>query len=448
MSKHYWYKTLIILMVAVLTAGLMISSAFAAPRWQGQTLRLCIVNYEVPISKALAPEFEKITGAKLELYEAPYGETFEKIMTGLITRAGAYDIIGPSYDWLGPMVPFLLPLDDYFAETPEIPLDDYVPGFINRGRLNDRGVMDAQGKLYAYPFDGDIWVLYIRQDLFAKEGITVPDTWEDYIEVADHFTRDWTETPGDGQKFFGTGLMYDKVYAYIGTHFTTLLAAYKGSLDPMKIFFDEDLKPVFNDAAGVKALSMMKEFKKYAPPGVMSWQYAQSKDAFYQGKTAMLVSWQSVGMGADNPSESGIVGKWRVAPIPKGVIRASADGNGRSWAITKDAADPDLAWEWIKFWADYDRMIRVTRTGAGMDPARRAPYFDPELLKDYPWLGTVWESIKVDVPFPVMPETPRIFETLSGYLQSAVVGEMTSQKALDAAAREWEYILEDAGYYD
>ena len=341
-----------------------------------------------------------------------------------------------------------MPLDDYFAKTPEIPLDDYVPGFINRGRLNDRGVMDAKGKLYAYPFDGDIWVLYLRQDLFAKEGIIAPDTWEDYIEVADHFTRDWTETPGDGQKFFGTGLMYDKVYAYIGTHFTTLLAAYKGSLDPMKIFFDEDLKPVFNDAAGVKALSMMKEFKKYAPPGVMSWQYAQSKDAFYQGKTAMLVSWQSVGMGADNPSESGIVGKWRVAPIPKGVIRASADGNGRSWAITKDAADPDLAWEWIKFWADYDRMIRVTRTGAGMDPARRAPYFDQELLKDYPWLGTVWESIKVDVPFPVMPETPRIFETLSGYLQSAVVGEMTSQKALDAAAREWEYILEDAGYYD
>ena len=39
-------------------------------------------------------------------------------------------------------------------------------------------------------------------------------------------------------------------------------------------------------------------------------------------------------------------------------------------------------------------------------------------------------------------------ETELSNLQSAVVGEMTSQKALDAAAREWEYILEDAGYYD
>lgn len=448
MSKRFLHQALIGLMVAVVVAGLMIAPAFSEPRWKGKTLRLCIVNYEVPICKALAQEFEQITGAKLELYEAPYGETFEKIMTGLITRAGTYDVIGPSYDWLGPMVPFLVPLDDYFAKTPEIPLDDYVPNFLNRARLNDRGVNDPNGKLYAYPFDGDIWVLYYRKDLFDQEGITPPDTWEEFIKVAEHFTRDWTYTPGDGKKFFGTGLMYDKVYAYIGTHFTTLLAAYKGSLDPMTLFFDENLKPAFNDEAGIKALSVMKELKKYAPPGVMSWQYAQSKDAFYQEKTAMLVSWQSVGMGANNPAESNIVDKWWVAPMPKGVIRASADGNGRSWAITSDATDPDLAWEWIKFWADYDRMIAVTRSGAGMDPAREAPYHDSELLKDFPFLEIVWESIKVDVPFPVMPETPRLFETLSGYLQSAVLGEKTFKNALDEAAKEWEYTLEDAGYYD
>lgn len=447
MSK-YMARTFTVLAALIVTTSLIVVPGFSQQQFKGKILKICLANYEVPISKALAPEFEKRTGAKLELYEAPFGELYEKIMTALITRSGAYDLVGPSYDWVGPMVPYLVPLDSYLAKSPEIELDDYVPNFINRGRLNQRGINDPNGKLYTFPYDGDIWVFYYRKDLFEKEGVAVPQTWDDVIKVAEHFTRDWTYSAGDGKALYGIALMYDKVYAYIGTYFTTLLAAYKGSLDPMGIFFDENLKPVFNDQAGIKALSVMKELKAYAPPGVMTWQYAQSKDAFFREATAMLISWQSVGMTADKPEESDIVGKWAAAAMPRGVISASADGNGRSWSIPKDSKVPDLAWEWIKYWAEYDTLVRMTVSGSGVDPAREKPYRDPEVLKAFPFLDLVWECIKVDVPFPVLPETPKLFETLAGYLQSGVTGERTIKSALDAAAEEWEFILEDAGYYD
>ncbi len=435
-------------MVFVVVVALTVAPSYSEQKYKGKTLRIVLANYEVPISKALAPEFEERTGAKIELYEAPFGELYEKIMTALITRSGTYDLVGPSYDWVGSMMPYLLPLDDYLAKTPEIPLEDHVPNFISRGRLNKRGVNDPKGKLYTFPYDGDIWVFFYRKDLFEKENIAVPETWEQCVEVAKHFTRDWTDTSGDGKKMYGIALMYDRVYAYIGTYFTTFLAAYKGSLDPMSIFFDEDLKPAFNDDAGVKAVSMMKELVAYAPPGVMTWQYAQSKDAFFNGATAMLISWQSVGMTADHPEESKIVGKWAAAAMPKGKISASADGNGRSWSIPKDSKEPDLAWEWVKFWAEYDTLVKMTASGSGVDPAREKPYRDPAVLEPFPFLEQVWESIKVDVPFPVLPQTPKLFETLSGYLQSAIAGDEPIQAALDAAAEEWEAILEDAGYYD
>lgn len=449
LKKNWVGKCLIVLMVFVVVVALTVAPSYSEQKYKGKTLRIVLCNYEVPISKVLAPEFEERTGAKVELYEAPFGELYEKIMTALVTRSGTYDLAGPSYDWVGSYARYLLPLDDYLAKTPEIPLDDYVPNFINRGRLNERGINDPNGKLYTFPFDGDVWVLYYRKDLFEKENIPVPETWEQVIETAKHFTRDWTDSSGDGRSMYGIALMYDRVYAYIGTYFTTLLAAYKGSLDPINIFFDEDLKPVFNDEAGVKALSVMKELAAYAPPGIMTWQYAQTKDAFFDGKTAMLVSWQSVGTAADNPKESKIVGKWAVAPeMPKGKIAASADGNGRSWSIPKDSKEPDLAWEWIKYWAEYPILIKMTVSGAGMDPAREKPYRDPAVLEKFPFFAEVWEAIKVDVPFPVFPQTPKLFETLSGYLQAAITGDEEIQVALDKAAREWEDTLDDAGYYD
>jgi multiple sugar transport system substrate-binding protein len=416
--------------------------------YEGETLRILMANYEVPVAKSLAPDFEARTGAKVEFYEAPFGELFEKIMTALITRSDAYDLVGPSYDWVGPMVPYLVPLDEYLDDSPEIEIDDYVENFINRGRLNERGVMDPNGKLFTFPYDGDIWVFYYRKDLFDKDGIKVPATWDEYVKVAKHFTRDYTEAPGDGKKLYGTGLMFDRVYAYIGTHFTTYLGAYKGSLDPMELFFDANLKPAFNDRSGVQAIELMKELHKYAPPGVMNWQYAQSKDAFFNGATAMLVSWQSVGMTADRPEESKIVGKWAAAPMPKVKIAASADGNGRSWSIPKTTKVPGLAWEWVRYWANYDTLIKMTVSGSGVDPARAKPYKDPKVTDAFPFLEYAWEAIKVDVPFPVLPETPKLFETLSGYLQAAVIGQKAPQDALDEAAAEWETILKDAGYYD
>jgi multiple sugar transport system substrate-binding protein len=445
-SKVLWKLcvTFILIMVVVFIT----SNGFAQDKFKGKKLRILMANYEVPVAKSLAPDFEAKTGAKLEFYEAPFGELYEKIMTALITRSDAYDLVGPSYDWVGPMVPYLVPLDDFLKKSPDIEIEDYVKNFINRGRLNDRGVMDPKGKLYTFPYDGDIWVFYYRKDLFDKEGIKVPQTWDEYIKVAKHFTRDYTLKPGDGKKLYGTALMYDKVYAYICTHFTTYLAAFKGSLDPMALFFDKNLKPAFNDSAGVKAIELMKELYKYAPPGVMNWQYAQSKDAFFNGATAMLVSWQSVGMTADRPEESKIVGKWAAAPMPKGVISASADGNGRSWSIPKTSKVADLAWEWIRYWANYDTLIKMTVSGSGVDPAREKPYKDPNVTKAFPFLKYAWEAIKVDVPFPVLPETPKLFETLSGYLQSAVLGQMGVQAALDKAAKEWENILSDAGYYE
>jgi multiple sugar transport system substrate-binding protein len=426
---------------------LLTTNVFAAQNFKGKTLRIVMANYEVPIAKSLAPDFEAKTGAKLEYYEAPFGELYEKIMTSLITRSDTYDLIGPSYDWVGPMAPYLVPLDDFIKKSPEIEIQDYVKNFIDRGRLNERGVMNPNGKLYCFPYDGDIWVFYYRKDLFDKDRIKVPVTWDEYVTAAKHFTRDYTLNPGDGKKLYGTSLMYDKVYAYIGTHFTTYLAAYKGTLDPMALYFTKDLKPAFNDESGVKAVELMKELYKYAPPGVMTWQYAQSKDAFFNGATAMLVSWQSVGMTADRPEESKVVGKWAAAAMPKGVISASADGNGRSWAIPKTSKVAPLAWEWIRYWANYDTLIKMTVSGSGVDPARAKPYSDPKVTKAFPFLKYAWEAIKVDVPFPVLPETPKLFETLAGYLQSAVLGQTGAKDALDEAAKEWENILSDAGYY-
>ena len=51
------------------------------------------------------------------------------------------------------------------------------------------GFFTFDGKIYAFPSEGDTAWLWYRSDLLEAKGIEVPETWDEYLEAAKALNR-------------------------------------------------------------------------------------------------------------------------------------------------------------------------------------------------------------------------------------------------------------------
>ena len=140
-------------------------------------------------------------GITINVVEIPFGSLYEKLCTSFATNTAAYDIAIYPSNWLS----------EFIQGNSVIALDEYLTEKDNWDTLID-AYYDMQmydGKCYAVPLDGDSIILYYRKDALENEEyramfqekygyeLTVPTTWDQYIDVAEFFNGwDWD---GDGE---------------------------------------------------------------------------------------------------------------------------------------------------------------------------------------------------------------------------------------------------------
>src|SRR5204862_1673487 len=105
-------------------------------------------------------------------------------------------------------------------------------------------------------------------------------------------------------------------------------------------YFDADMKPLINTAAGVRALEEMVRTMPYYPPGVLLFESEEPKTLLVKGEIPLLHSWTSTGKRVGNPAESVIVGKAGFGLVPGAeiagkVIHRPAITPGRGMAVSK-----------------------------------------------------------------------------------------------------------------
>src|ERR1043165_8704512 len=137
------------------------------------------------------PRWEKLTGIKIKVIEVPTAEMFTKILQEHRAGTGAYDALNVVPSWMPDLVR---------AGALE-QLDPYVDKYGFRDELQKiaptyrDNQMKVDGKIYGFPDDGDLFILYYRKDLFedpknkeefkAKYGydLAPPKTWKEYDEI-------------------------------------------------------------------------------------------------------------------------------------------------------------------------------------------------------------------------------------------------------------------------
>src|SRR5262245_48902427 len=113
------------------------------------------------------PKWEQATGCKVKVVEVPTAEMFTKIMQEYRANTGAYDALNVIPAWMPDLVQAgaLEQLDKYVDKYGfRAELQKIAPTY----RANQRTV---NGKIYGFPDDGDVFLMYYRKDIFARDDL-------------------------------------------------------------------------------------------------------------------------------------------------------------------------------------------------------------------------------------------------------------------------------------
>src|SRR3989440_3347886 len=245
-----------------------------------------------------APDFEKATGAKVQIITVPFSDLYQKLLTDFATKTNSYDATVFDPQWMGDYVPpgYLEDLTDRVKNDSTLQWDDIAPFFRDFSAT-------FKGRVYTIPLDGDFQMVYYRKDLLQKDGLKAPETWQDYIDVAKHFQG--KDLNGDGKADYGSCLAMKRsaksYWAWI-----SIAAAYLQSQGTKQgAFFNTDtMQPLTNNPAAAAALTVYKQLSTIGPPEQLNQDVGDSRGLFVTGRCALSLDWGDIGTLAIDKTQS------------------------------------------------------------------------------------------------------------------------------------------------
>ncbi|MDC7240144.1 MAG: extracellular solute-binding protein [Spirochaetales bacterium] len=141
----------------------------------------------------------------------------------------------------------------------------------------------ADGTSYAIPAVGVVHGVYYRKSIFAKYGLTPPETWAEFMTVCKTL-KDGGETVfAQGTK--DNWMLYEVVYSGLGANFY-------GGEEARQALMNKEIR--FTDPGFVKAMEKMKELQPYFPTRYEGIDYVTMQQIFGTGNAAMFIggSWE------------------------------------------------------------------------------------------------------------------------------------------------------------
>ncbi len=396
------------------------------------------------------PMWEKLTGCKVNVVEVPTAEMFTKIMQEYRAGTGAYDALNIIPAWLPDL-----------AQAGAIEqLDSMVDKYGYRAELQkiaptyrDNQMM-VNGKIYAFPDDGDVFLMYYRKDLFAdaalqkefkakyKYDLAPPKTWKEFGEIGAFLTEKLKAKGVYGASQFrepGYGnFMFQERFRNEGGK-----------------FFDANMKAQINSAAGVKVFSDWKNENKFMPPGVEKFGFVENLATFLKGESAMTISWPPYGRFAAGyikdeamkwVPESKVSGKVGYALPPGGHPELAA---GFTLGVASTSKNKELAYLFIQ-WLNSEEisMKRVQLPFALRDPFRDSHFTSKEYMAKWPdakdYLAALQAGSKTGLLDLSLIQTDKYEEALRQGISRLWAGE-DPKKTLDDVAKQWDDITAKVG---
>ena len=412
--------------------------------WEAGLQSLDPLNYS-------GPKWEKLTGIKVKVVEVPTDQMFTKIMQDFRSGAGAYDALNVIPSWMPDLVRAgalenLDPMVDKFGYRDE--LKDIAPAY----RDNQ---MTVGGKIYGFPDDGDVMILYYRKDIFedpkmmeefkAKHGYALapPKDWKQFSEIGQFITDKMAP------KTYGAGFFRTAPYPQY-------MFQERFRMEGGKFFDAETMKSTVNGDVGLKVFKGMVAENKFMPPGVEQWNFVDNLANFLQGTTAMTISWPPYGRWAAGYGSGEVALNW----VPKSQVAGKVGyalnplgrdelGVGFALSVSTTSKKKEAAYLFIQ-WLNSKQISleRVQLPYTLRDPFRTSHYESPEYRKLWPdapaYLDTIKKAGETGLLDLSLLQQDKYDEAMTKSISSLWTGE-DPKAILDRMASQFDAITEKVG---
>ena len=397
------------------------------------------------------PKWEELTGIEVKVIEVPTAEMFTKILQEHRAGTGAYDALNVIPSWMPDLVK---------AGALE-ELDPYVDKYGYRAELENiaptyrDNQMKVDGKIYGFPDDGDLFVLYYRKDLFedaenqaefkAKHGYDLgpPQTWEQYADAGRFITDKYAP------KIYGAGQFRQPAYGI-------WMFEERYRVEGGRFFDPETMRAQINSEIGVKAFEGMRSDNAFMPPGVETWGFVEALSSFLAGDIAMTISWPpfgrwAAGYGTEEEAlswvpKSTIADKVGYALPPGGTPQLAA---GFSLSVSSSSKNKEAAYLFIQWLNSEETSLqRVQLPYALRDPFRESHFTNAEYLSRWTdadkYLATLRAGADTGLLDLSILQIDKYEEALRQSMTRLWAGE-DAKAILDDVAAQWDALTDRIG---
>lgn len=276
----------------------------------------------------------------------------------------------------------------------------------------------GDGEVYSLPWESRVTVMWYRDDVYES----VPTTWAELVETGAAATEDLALgfAVGLSEGGNGTGLIET---------FIPWLRSAGGE------FLDVEGKAVFNTEAGVEVVEFIKSLFDAGAldQSVMNMAYDDIVDAF---KSGTVIGMNAGTQRAATIMTSDLSEHFASAAMPGKEGAAPAYVAGQTLAIGQYAENPDMAFDFIKFFLSEDNQVKWV--SANCLPVRTGVYED-ESVKGNAMYDSMqnWSEYAKTGEITFYPaDYTELCVKLVQAVQSVVFNGADAQAELDSVA-EW-----------
>ena len=446
----------------------------ASEPYQGITLRG--VTESTPpsnyISDVIAPQFEALTGIKIEIETTSWDQMYDKAIKDMEAGTGIYDMVYIEQDIVYSYLSrdFLVDTTQLLADKPALKAPNYDEAHYTTFADYFRG---NNGRLYGIPMEAFIKIYLYRTDLFNDPKIQAAykemtgnalksaTTHEEYAAIAKFF---YTYARENGiENLWGT-----TVQGHTG-HPASWYEYYE-SIAPSFGIYNWGINADANYAATVanggtmnsdvakQALQWWLDLRQYAPPETDQSTWNETATTFGAGRVAQgLIYGENAGWIVADDSKSLVTGKVGVVlpPVADGVMAEAESGDGYigyydggAFGIPVTSKNKEASMLFLQFMAQNE--VQPDWAVAAPRVTHTATYDDPKVIAMNDKLGGYYDLLKdkgyLFAGAPTYPFHAQLREATAPIFYDILVGNLNVSDGLDRMAEKAEEELTTLGY--
>jgi multiple sugar transport system substrate-binding protein len=426
------------------------SSHRAARTSSGTTLHFIgEATLNTQILQKLLPDFEKKTGIKVVVEQAPYDSLVQKAVLDFAAHKANYDVLSIPYEYLGSYAEKKYIVPDVLSSPGKTPAgyraSDIIPALW-------KASSDWKGHVYGAPSNSAVMMMFYRKDLFTNAteksafkkrygyALAPAKTWKQYSDIAQFFTRK------SGALLAGKKLSSNFYGLTIAgkRHVATVLEYFNYAWTNGGGFFTPKGQVAIDSPGNLKGLQYELGLTKFAPAAYTTTTWDEMTAAFQQGTIAQAIAWGDTAGGMEDPSASKVVGRVGYASIPVARAGQPALAHLGSWtyAVNADSSNRDAGALFIKWALSKDVQTKLGAMG-GL-PALTSTFKDPALVAKLPYWRQELTSLSETKSRPRIPQWGSIADVLQDDLSRALSKSVSPQQALADAQKRVQAALKGA----